>query len=191
MNSATDPWARLPGEPATDYAIFLDWATTEPYLDLGDFWRARIRPRPLISRPDLAAIGDLSRRWGWEVRAEAYRGELQAARAAKASKLLARERAAAAALEFSELSVAVAVQKARGWRQAPGTVPDSLALGLASEHRQRQRDSGEIVRTADVVPAPPAHAARAAAFDDCSEEEIQALERAAAIVAKHTKKPLQ
>jgi len=178
-----DLWARLPGEPATDYAIFLDWAVTEPYLDLGDFWRARIRPRPPLSRPDLAAIGDLSRRWGWEVRAEAYRGELQAARATKASRSLARERAAAAALEFSELSVQVAVQKARGWHQAPGTVPDSQALGFASEHRQRQRDSGEIVRTADVVPVPLAHAALCASLDNATEEELQELERAEAFIA--------
>lgn len=173
-----DPWDQIPGEPTRDFALFLEWAALDPPVDAGDWYRSTVRKRS--DPPDFPSYGRMYNRWAWESRREAYVARRAKARARRMSLELARQEAACDALEFSAGSMRLANQKLSTWQSAPGTVPDALVARLVQEHRQRQRDSGEIQRQADAPPPPPA----VVDLRGLTEDELRVVEAAEALIAR-------
>ncbi len=166
-----DLWARWPGEPTRDYALFLEWCNHDPPLDAGDWYRAVLSKRPPVSRPSWEDFGDIVMRWGWLRRQESFLERLTTARYLRMSRAVEREEAAAAALEWASRGMTVALGKMSSWEKAPGALPDGVALGIVREHRGRQKDSGEIQPVANVVvQGPPTYDTRS-----MSDEELAAL----------------
>lgn len=178
-------WDRLPGEPEPSYSLFLEWCILDPAIDAGDWYRGTVSKRPPVSRPSWEDYGEIVNRWFWLRRQAAFRERLLLAKARRLSRVIEREEAASAALEWASRSMGVAVRKLDAWEAAPATVDDRLALGLVAEHRQRQRDSGEISRTPEVVVvAPPMYDLRGA-----SKEELDAMAELEERLARFRVKP--
>jgi len=159
---AAPSWERVATEPLEAFALFTTW---------------------LLSSDRIAPDTEIAHRWAWTARRNAYKRAVEAAeRALTIAEAISRPRAAALAQQAALYSQEIVASRLQSMARAPSSVSDSVVVALLREHRQRQRDE----REGDAAPRPPlSHALAAAAFDNATEEDIQALERYEAVLAKY------
>lgn len=157
------PWDLIPSEPLELYSAFCDFLVSDSLV--------------VGTLPPEAA------RWDWVSRREAYRLAAKgAASALGRAEAVLRPQASTLALRAAAAAQEIVVSRLEAWALAPATVSDATVVSLMREQRQRERNAAVAL-----VLSPLSHAAAAAALDSATEEELQTLERAEAIVVKYRK----